>query len=69
MKSAKLSERTTPKLCASLPHRKTLASAAPASPINPNPAIGMRSPRCRKASATMAAQPDKTTMTIGMMAV
>ncbi len=68
MKSAKLSDRTTPKLWASLPQRKTDARAAPPSPIRPKPAIGMRSPRWRNASASMAAQPARTTMTIGMMA-
>ena len=69
MKSAKLSDRTTPKLCASLPHMTTEAIAAPVRPMSPRPYIGMRSPRWRKDSATMAKQPDKATMAIGMMAV
>ena len=68
MKSAKLSDRTTPKLCASLSQRNTDAAAAPARPIRPSPAIGIRSPGWRNASASMAAVAESTTITIGMMA-
>src|SRR2546423_2955668 len=68
MNRAKLSAWTTPKLCASVFQRKYDAAAAPTRPIRPSPAIGMRSPGCRNASASMAAVADKTTIRIGMMA-
>ncbi len=68
MKRAKLSERMTPMLRASLFQRQTDAIAAPTSPIRPSPAIGIRSPGCRNASASMAAIADSATMTSGMMA-
>ena len=68
MNSAKLSARTTPKLCASVSQRKQDATAAPTRPISPSPAIGMRSPGWRKASASIAAMADRTTISIGMVA-
>ncbi len=39
----------------------------PTSPMSPRPAIGMRSPRCRNASASMAAAAESPTMTMGMI--
>src|SRR3954470_3438292 len=68
MKSAKLSARTTPKLAASVFQRKHDATSAPTSPIRPNPAMYIRSPGWRIASAIMAAIADKTTISIGMVA-
>jgi hypothetical protein len=43
------------------------AIAAPTSPMRPSPAIGMRSPGCRNASASIAAAAESVTMTMGMM--
>ena len=68
MKSAKLSARTTPKLTASVSQRKHEATSAPTRPIRPKPAMYIRSPGCRIASASMAAMADSTTIRIGMVA-
>ena len=68
MNSAKLSERMTPKLSARVSQRKYDARAAPPQPIRPKPAIGIRSPGRRMASASMAAIADNATMSIGIMA-
>ena len=62
MKSAKLSARMTPKLLRSVSQRKTDATAAPTRPIRPSPAIGMRSPGWRNASASIAAAPASATI-------
>ena len=68
MNSAKLSARMTPKLCASLFQRKHRRDGRTDEPMRPSPAIGIRSPGCRNASASMAAIADSATMTIGMRA-
>ena len=68
MKSAKLSDRTTPKLRASVSHSITEETAAPTRPISPSPKSGIRSPGWRKASASIAAIAASMTLTMGMMA-
>src|SRR4051812_27221829 len=68
MKSAKLSARTTPKLTASVFQRKQEATSAPTRPISPKPAMYIRSPGWRIASAIIAAIADSTTISIGIVA-
>src|SRR3954465_12946225 len=68
MKSAKLSARTTPKLTASVFQRKQEATSAPTRPISPKPAMYIRSPGWRIASAIIAAIAESTTISIGIVA-
>src|SRR4051812_25710813 len=65
----KLSAATRSKLVALCPHRNAVAIAAPIRPTTPRPAIGMRSPGSRNASATIAAIAAAVTHVIGTMAL
>ncbi len=64
----KLSAVTTPKLVALRPQSRAAVIPAPARPTSPRPLIAIRSPGCRRASASMQAMPAAVTQRIGTMA-
>src|SRR3984957_11225047 len=64
-----LSATTMPKLVALWSQSRNEATAAPARPIAPSGAMGIRSPGARNASAVIAAMPAAVTQAMGTIAL